>query len=63
PALVIFDNPGERGWSLAQRLQTHPVLDRLRPRTRFVSLPGRLWVCAGPWVVEAAVRLRAVRDR
>lgn len=63
PDLIVFDNPGERGWSLAQRLQTHPVLARLRPRTRFVALPGRLWVCAGPWIVEAAARLRAVRER
>lgn len=48
--------------SLATDILHHPVLERLSPRTRIVVLPGRLWACGGPDVVEAVARLRAAAD-
>jgi iron complex transport system substrate-binding protein len=48
--------------SLATDVLKNPVLSRLGPRTHVVVLPSRLWTCAGPEVVEAVARLRAVAD-
>jgi iron complex transport system substrate-binding protein len=43
--------------ALATEILRHPVLSALSDRTRLVVLPGRLWNCGGPAVVEAIERL------
>jgi iron complex transport system substrate-binding protein len=48
--------------SLATGVLQHPVLQALRKRMVVVDLPGRLWSCAGPGLVEAVARLRAAAD-
>ena len=48
--------------ALATEILRHPVLAALSDRTRLVVLPGRLWNCGGPAVVEAIERLRKVAD-
>ena len=47
--------------SLATELLNHPVLRRVFDRARTVRVPDRLWICAGPSVVDAIDRLVAVR--
>jgi len=46
--------------ALATEILRHPVLSALSDRTRLVVLPGRLWNCGGPAVVEAIERLMQV---
>ena len=48
--------------ALATEILRHPVLAALSDRTRVVVLPGRLWNCGGPAIVEAIERLRQVAD-
>jgi iron complex transport system substrate-binding protein len=48
--------------ALATELLRHPVLSALSDRTRIVVMPGRLWNCGGPAVVEAIGRLMRVAD-
>jgi iron complex transport system substrate-binding protein len=46
--------------ALATEILRHPVLSALSDRTRLVVMPGRLWNCGGPAVVEAIDRLMRV---
>ena len=46
--------------ALATEILRHPVLAALADRTRVVVMPGRLWNCGGPAVVEAIERLMQV---
>jgi iron complex transport system substrate-binding protein len=46
--------------ALATEILRHPVLSALSDRNRLVVLPGRLWNCGGPAVVEAIERLMRV---
>ena len=48
--------------ALATEILRHPVLAALSERTRVVVLPGRLWNCGGPAIVEAIERLRQAAD-
>jgi iron complex transport system substrate-binding protein len=48
--------------ALATEILRHPVLTALADQTRLVVLPGRLWNCGGPAVVEAIERLTRVAD-
>lgn len=48
--------------ALATEILRHPVLAALSDRTRVVVLPGRLWNCGGPAIVEAIERLRQVAE-
>src|SRR4029078_12655099 len=43
--------------ALARKILRHPVLSALSDRPRVVVMPGRLWNCGGPAVVEAIERL------
>lgn len=45
--------------SLATEILRHPILAKLQ-HTRVVTMPGRLWSCAGPAIAEAVERLHAV---
>mgnify|MGYP001555766879 CR=1 FL=1 len=44
--------------SLAQQFLRHPALRRVERDRRTISLPARLWTCAGPGLAEAAERLQ-----
>jgi iron complex transport system substrate-binding protein len=46
--------------ALATEILRHPVLAALADRTRVLVMPGRLWNCGGPAVVEAIERLMQV---
>src|SRR4029078_1292825 len=46
--------------ALATEILRHPVLAALSDRTRVVVMPGRLWNCGGPAVVEAIERLMQI---
>jgi iron complex transport system substrate-binding protein len=48
--------------AFATEILRHPVLAALADRTRVVVLPGRLWNCGGPTVLEAIERLARVAD-
>jgi iron complex transport system substrate-binding protein len=60
--VLVVDNDGGAGRSLATDLLHHPVLKQLARTMRIVELPGRLWGCPGPGIVEAVARLRAVAE-
>ena len=45
--------------ALATEILRHPVLAKL-DGTRIVSMPGRLWSCAGPAIAEAVERLSMI---
>lgn len=55
----LIVNGGDGPPSLADDLLHHPALARFRAEGRIVSLPLRLWTCAGPELAEAAARLAA----
>lgn len=46
----------------ATELLRHPVLAKMAERTRIASVPGRLWVCAGPGNVSAVALLNDVAN-
>jgi iron complex transport system substrate-binding protein len=46
--------------ALATEILRHPVLAALSDRTRLAVMPGRLWNCGGPAVIEAIERLMHV---
>jgi iron complex transport system substrate-binding protein len=48
--------------ALATDILRHPVLTALADRTRLVVLPGRLWNCGGPALVEAIERLSGIAN-
>ncbi|GGC81995.1 ABC transporter substrate-binding protein [Chelatococcus reniformis] len=56
--LIIDGGPGS-GPALASEVLQHPVVKKLAGRLRVVSLPSRLWTCAGPAVVDAIEQLAA----
>jgi len=60
--VLIVDNDGGGGRSLATDVLRHPVLTKLTSTMRVVELPGRLWGCAGPGIVEAVSRLHTIAD-
>lgn len=50
--LLLNDTP-DGPPSLAHEVLHHPVIARLSERLTLVSLPSRLWTCAGPSAVDA----------
>ena len=60
--LVLNDTP-DGPPSLAHEVLHHPVIARLSEKLRLVSLPSRLWTCAGPSVVDAIELLVAATER
>ncbi|MEW6255752.1 MAG: ABC transporter substrate-binding protein [Pseudomonadota bacterium] len=63
PDLVIINGAEDAPPSLADELLRHPALAPYAAQGRLVSLPPRLWACAGPQLAEAAQRLAAARRR
>ena len=58
--VLILSSSRDGAPSLATEILHHPVLSVLARRTRMVVMPGRLWSCGGPAVVEAIERLAHV---
>ena len=50
--LILNDTP-DGPPSLAHEVLNHPLIDQLGDRLRLVTLPSRLWTCAGPSVLDA----------
>ena len=63
PALVLLDDSVGAQTSLAHRSLGHPALRMLRPRLQTLSFPSRLWLCPGPWLVQAAEYLLSARQQ
>ncbi len=63
PDLLIINGADDAPPSLADDLLHHPALAPYAAQGRLVSLPPRLWACAGPQLAEAAKRLAAARLR
>ena len=55
--VLILNREGGGMPSLATEVLHHPIVLRLAQRLKVVSLPSRLWTCAGPSVVDAIERL------
>jgi iron complex transport system substrate-binding protein len=54
--VLILNGEPNGAPSLATEALNHPIVAALGKRLKVVSMPSRLWTCAGPSVVEA-VRL------
>lgn len=63
PDMLVINVSEDAPPSLADELLHHPALARYAAEGRLVSLPPRLWACAGPELAEAAQRLAAARER
>lgn len=63
PDLLVVNAAEDAPPSLADALLRHPALAPFAAEGRTVSLPIRLWTCAGPELAEAADRLAAARLR
>lgn len=57
PDVLILDADPRRGPALASQIATHPLLRKLRRQVAVVSLPSRLWTCAGPQLADAVEAL------
>ena len=51
--VLIVDSEGFAAPSLATEALSHPIVADLSRRMKVVSLPSRLWTCAGPALVDA----------
>lgn len=63
PDLLVVNAEDDAPPSLAEALLHHPALAPFAAEGRTLSLPLRLWTCAGPELAEAAARLAAARTR
>lgn len=63
PDLLVINAAQDGPPALADEILHHPALAPLAMAGRTVSLPTRLWACAGPELAEAAHRLAAARER
>ncbi len=55
--VLILNGESEGAPSLATKALHHPIVADLGERLKLVSMPSRLWTCAGPSVVDAVERL------
>lgn len=60
--ILILSASRDGAPALATEILRHPVLAALSERTRIVVLPGRLWNCGGPAIVEAIEQLARVAN-
>lgn len=59
PDILIIDADNANGHARASQILQHPALHALIARgTRIVTIPSKLWACAGPWSVEMVAFLR-----
>lgn len=59
--LLILDRAAGGAPSLGEAMLDHPIVSAL-PGLRLVSVPSRLWNCAGPEVAEAVALIAAARS-
>jgi iron complex transport system substrate-binding protein len=63
PRLLILDDAYTGSSSRAQSILRHPAFKSLEGRSALYAMPSRLWICPGPWVADAVVRLAGERAR
>ena len=63
PALLIHSIEAQDAPSLARQVLSHPALEAVARDAVRIVVPASLWVCPGPYTVEAAELLAAARDR
>lgn len=51
--LLILNDTPDGSPSLAHELLRHPLIGALGERLKLITLPARLWTCAGPSVLDA----------
>ncbi len=54
PDIFVLSFFGEAGVSFHNSFSRHPVFRRLAARRRQISVPARYWVCASPFLIDAA---------
>lgn len=59
PQVLIVEEQRPGASSLAEQLLDHPALKRAIAGKPLVRMPSRLWICGGPFVVEAVELLAA----
>ena len=55
--VLILNGESNGAPSLATEALHHPIVAKLGKRLKLVSMPSRLWTCAGPAVLDAVQRL------
>ena len=60
PDLLVLD-VGDTHPSLATAGLNHPALRALAARVPVLKMPAKLWLCAGPWMIDAIERLAIAR--
>lgn len=60
PDILVLDDYTTDRSSRAQALLAHPALARLSPPMRVGAVPTAEWLCPGPWMRAAVLRLRAL---
>jgi iron complex transport system substrate-binding protein len=63
PALLIHSVETSDAPSLARQVLRHPALEAVSRHALRITVPASLWVCPGPYTVQAAELLAAARDR
>jgi iron complex transport system substrate-binding protein len=63
PQRIFTSTYNDSGDSLAERALLHPALNRLLAGESLEKVPYKYWICAGPMLAEAVVRLRESRTR
>lgn len=57
PDMLVIDEATDQPASRAEQLLFHPALAALDPAPQRLPVPTRLWICAGPWLGDAALLL------
>ena len=55
--VLVLNGESNGAPSLATEALHHPIVAKLGERLKLVSMPSRLWICAGPAVLDAVQRL------
>ena len=63
PDYLVSIDPGLPAEDQGSALLSHPALTALYPPSRWITVPGRLTVCAGPSLPEAIATITAERKR
>jgi len=63
PDVLIINADPDAPASMAQALLDHPALADLKETATVVEVPTRMWICAGPQLVEAMAILKAGAER
>ena len=51
--VLILNGASDGAPSLATQALRHPIVAKLGERLKVISMPSRLWTCAGPSVLDA----------